>query len=65
MSLILITVKKKPIYKIQRPEFSKKDVNTIVEQLRFASYDAESTTFECQNKTTADLILSLFSSRLY
>ena len=65
MPLILIKVNKKPIYRIQRPEFSNQNANAIVEQLRFASYDEKNTSFECKNKQTADLIFSLFSSRTY
>lgn len=63
MPIIMIEVNRKPVYKIQRKEFSQKDAENIVSQLRFAQYDNYS--FNCTNKTTANLIYSLFVNDVY
>ena len=56
------------IYKIQR-NYTEKEFNnikkTILEHLRFIKYDDEQGAFMCENKITADLVYSLFSSKTF
>ena len=61
--MILIKIKGNAIYKIQRTNFKNSDAENIINQLRFVTYNDG--IFECEDKTSAALVYSLFTSKVY
>ena len=61
--MIFINIKGKAIYKIQRTDFKESDAKTIIKQLRFVTYNNGA--FECENQISAELVYSLFTSKIY